>query len=153
MAFLLYKMTFIASRQFLFFRLDTSSRSFKMQNRIIETPVAKIRMNFGKLKRPRGGLSELQPIALTTRLQQGCCNLVLMLTSHGQYAPSTLCRLLSTLKGKDYFLRDYFRGTSHTLNESMTKSARFFIHWSHRDGAMIERGLGQNYKLLHRSDL
>ena len=52
MAFLLYKMTFFASRQFLFFRPDTSSRSFSMQNRMIETPGAKIRENFGKSKRP-----------------------------------------------------------------------------------------------------
>ena len=53
LAFLLYKITFVASRQFLLFRPDTSPRSFLMQNRMIETPGAKIKENFGKSKRPR----------------------------------------------------------------------------------------------------
>ena len=47
-------MTF-APRQFLFLRFDTSPTSFKIQNKIIETPGAKIRENFGKSKRPTPG--------------------------------------------------------------------------------------------------
>ena len=45
-------MAFFASRQFLFFRSDTSVRSFKIQNTMIGTPGAKIRENFGKSNRP-----------------------------------------------------------------------------------------------------
>ena len=41
-------MTFFASRQFLFFRSDTSPMSFQIKNKMIETPGAKIRENFGK---------------------------------------------------------------------------------------------------------
>ena len=50
--FLLYKMTFFPSSQFLFFQFDTSPRYFKIQNKMIETLGAKIRENFGKSKHP-----------------------------------------------------------------------------------------------------
>ena len=48
-------MAFFASRQFLFFRYDTSPRSFQIQNKMIGTPGAKIRENFGKSNRPGWG--------------------------------------------------------------------------------------------------